>query len=423
MHTRTLAALAIPLLLAACGPGGASSDGDGTWVGTITTDGDVTTVVNESGSVWGGTATLVEEASIGVESGADEYMFGRIGAVYATDELIYVLDAQVPAVRVYDHDGTFVRTLGGEGQGPGEYTSPSLLTADNAGRVYLYDSRLGRINIYGPDGAVLDGWPFTTSRCCAWPMYTLTGEAAWAPVQEWNEDHSERRYGLQAVGPQGPYGEITWIPELEHQQATYKVEGDFEDTAPFSPWLLWNPAPDGRMLAGASDTYRFEVHDRDGSKLIVQRTWEPVPVPAEHKEWERRRTVSLRRRYNGADFTWDGAEIPDHKAAYTSLIPALSGETWVLRWGASIRLDDCTEDPIAEGYQAAYERPCWDNENIVDVFGADGRYLGEVDVPDGVDPFALTFSVDDDRVVAAVEDAEGVLKVKRYRLVRPGDAR
>ena len=39
---------------------------DGTWVGTITTEGNVTTVINEAGSVWGGAATLVEEASIGV---------------------------------------------------------------------------------------------------------------------------------------------------------------------------------------------------------------------------------------------------------------------------------------------------------------------------------------------------------------------
>ena len=54
------------LSLAACAT---QEDANGAWVGTTTTEGNVTTVVNESGSVWGGTATLVEEASIGVESG------------------------------------------------------------------------------------------------------------------------------------------------------------------------------------------------------------------------------------------------------------------------------------------------------------------------------------------------------------------
>ena len=52
----------------------------------------MTTVVNESGSVWGGTARLVEEMSIGVDIGADEYMFGHVYSVAAHDDRIYVLD-------------------------------------------------------------------------------------------------------------------------------------------------------------------------------------------------------------------------------------------------------------------------------------------------------------------------------------------
>ena len=97
----------------------------------------------------------------------------------------------------------------------------------------------------------------------------------------------------------------------------------------------------------------------------------------------------------------------------------MSGETWVVRQGASVRLADCAEDPIDEGLNASYERPCWDNENIVDVFGADGRYLGEVDLPDGV---ALNaFSVDDRRIVTLVQGSDDVARVRRYRLVLPGE--
>ena len=36
---------------------------DTAWVGTITIEGNVTTVINESGSVWDGTATLVASSS------------------------------------------------------------------------------------------------------------------------------------------------------------------------------------------------------------------------------------------------------------------------------------------------------------------------------------------------------------------------
>ena len=47
---------------AACGPPAPTEDGAG-WVGTMTTDGNVTTVVTDSGSVWNGPVTLVEETS------------------------------------------------------------------------------------------------------------------------------------------------------------------------------------------------------------------------------------------------------------------------------------------------------------------------------------------------------------------------
>jgi len=414
-------AVSILLLAAACSPGGDGAASADTWVGTITTEGDVTTVVNESGSVWGGTATLVEEASIGVEAGPDEYMFGSIAGVYATDELIYVLDRQVPALRVYDLDGNFVRDLGSEGQGPGEFTSPALVAADDGGRAYVLDSRLRRINVYGPDGESLDTWPVPEPRCCVWPMYPLTGEAMWVPVQEWFNDRTERRFGIQAVGPSGPNGEISLIPELELEQATFLVEGEFEDIAPFSPWLTWNPAYYGRLLVGTSDQYRFEVHHPDGSRLMVSRYWDPVPVPADQKEYERRRKVAFRRRYNGPEFNWDGAEIPDHKAAYIALVPARSGETWVIRQGPSQRMTDCAEDPLEEGDRAAYERPCWVDEWIYDAFGADGRYLGDIEVPDGLPTIALSLFIDGDRVVAAVEGDDGVYRVKRYRLVPPGE--
>jgi len=420
--SRELLCLAvIALAIGACGGSSAPDETDGTWVGTITTEGNVTTVFNESGSVWGGTATLVEEASIGVESGADEYMFGMINAIYVTDERIYVVDGQVPALRVFDHDGNFIRNLGREGQGPGEFTSPSLVAADADGRLFLFDSRQGRIDVYGADGENLDPWPFTTSRCCVWPMYPLTGEAVWAPVQEWNEDHTERRFGLQAVGPTGPYGEVTWIPEIDYQRTTFEVEDGFDAVTPFSAWLVWAPAPYGGLLVGASDRYRFEIHQRDGSSTVVERYWEPVPVSPEEKEWERQRTLAFHRALNNPEADWDGAEIPDHKPAYGSLLPTFSGEVWVSRRGRSRRLPDCAESPLAEGHPAGYERPCWADEGAVDVFGADGRYRGEVDVPDEIRLDPMWTSIDGLRVVAVVQDDAGTYKVKRYRLELPAE--
>jgi hypothetical protein len=83
--------LASIVLAVACGPTDEAVK-DATWVGTITTKDGVSTVYNESGSVWSGNATVIEEASIGVEAGPDELMFGDVVWLYEAGGTIYVVD-------------------------------------------------------------------------------------------------------------------------------------------------------------------------------------------------------------------------------------------------------------------------------------------------------------------------------------------
>jgi len=74
-------ALVAVLAIAACGGPGGESSAASEWVSESISEGDITTVRTISGSVWGGTATLEEEASIGVESGDDAYMLGSVRAI------------------------------------------------------------------------------------------------------------------------------------------------------------------------------------------------------------------------------------------------------------------------------------------------------------------------------------------------------
>jgi hypothetical protein len=112
-----------------------------------------------------GVATLKEELSIGVADGAEEYMLGEIADIaLARDGSIYVFDRQVPAIRHYDTQGKFLRTIGRRGQGPGEYHSASGLAALRDGRLLLWDTGNWRINVYAANGDVLTNGP----RPAAW---------------------------------------------------------------------------------------------------------------------------------------------------------------------------------------------------------------------------------------------------------------
>jgi hypothetical protein len=399
------------VLAAACGRASETAPTIGSWAGTITTEGNVTTVVNESGSVWGGKARLVEEASIGVESGAPEYMLGRISSVHADGQRIAVLDPQARMVRLYDYAGNFIANVGGPGEGPGELRRPELLTMDGAGAIYVLDVGDHRIHQFAADGGFVTAWSGAEPACCIWKPVPAPEGRLWMPVEVVDRTTRERRSGFQLHGPEGPEGEVSWLPEIPFDPPTYRVDG--RDTAtPLAPRISWNITPAGGLVAGAGDRYRFETVAADGSKIVVERYWEPTPIDPDEREWWRRLTVAMTSR-RIAGWSWDGAEIPRTKPAFSMLVPAMSGDIWVRRDTGTVRLDDCMKDPLAELPGEGRIEPCFRGVFVLDVFGSDGRYLGEVETPPG---FGL-FHADGETVVAVVTDEAGTLRVKRYRLV------
>ena len=405
----------------ACSTESPESNADGTWVGTITREGDVTTVINESGSVWGGTARLVEEASIGVEVGADEYMFGEVRGVFASAEHVYVVDRQVPIVRMYTLAGEHVRDIGRGCQGPGEYRNPGIIRGDEAGRLFLQDHGGRRFNVYSESGEVLVTWQATRFVCCAFPMVMAPDGLLWTPVRHGPPGSGMPDYAAQGYGPNGPVGAVRLPRKPDFKMAWVDVMGGPMPVT-YTPLFTWNVSYSGAIVAGASDRYRFEVQRVDGSTLAIEHYAPLTPVYEEEAEWYRRRTIaSVRQEPGSGTWNWDGAEMPTSKPAFSELIPVLSGDIWVARQGPGERVPDCVADPLEEGAEDAREHPCWRDTWIIDVFGADGRYLGDVEPIRHVWPIAATTFVRGNTVVAAVEDDAGTIVVKRYRLVLPGE--
>ncbi len=435
MNLRSIVVVsALALSVVACGPQESATDPVGTWVGTITTEGDVTTVINESGSVWGGTARLVEEASIGVDIGADEYMLSYVLSVFGTDEHIYVVDLQADLVRRYDHDGVYVDTIGGGGQGPGEYTAPMMVTVAPDGRILVFDSLSRRTQVYGPDGESLGYWPAQNFGCCSWPMMIGSDGAVWMPTRTRFPDERESVYGIQVFGPDGPMGDnypvrVIDVPEVSvtvgnrvlTQTPTSTMHRESE-IAPFAPRFTWTPAGAELIVAGASDRYRFEVQQRGETVLVAEKYWEPVPIDPEHAEWQRKATVAALRGLE-PDWTWNGSGMPEHHPAFGGIVVTTGGEFWVARFGPSLRVADCVEEPLAEGVDAGlvFENACWRNVYVLDAFDQEGRYLGEIDKPVNMQPYPPWTHVVGDRVIGVEIDDLGLWVVKRYRLVLPGE--
>ena len=413
-HLVNVRAVALIALTIGCAPE-RSTAGAGTWIGTTTTERKVTTVVTESGSVWSGDATLVEELAIGVESGPEEYMFGEIASVFADDSSIYVVDEQAPAVRVYDLKGRYLRDLGRAGEGPGEYRRPWLVARRPDGRVLVADRGTRRILVYRVDGVSTDEvYPMGSGVAFgSWPLHVDDHGRPWLPYREYDIlDPAARRSPRFSVRPhdhEGPTGDPVMIPE-------FPVEGVSSSggAGRFGPRMVWDMSASGTMLLGTSDRYRFERREPDGNRTVVKKNWDRVPVHEQEAAYFRRLSTVFER---------PAPPMPDAKPAFLALLGAPTGETWVLRQGPGIKIPDCNDRPES-AEQALAADPCWQDSLFFDVFDGAGRFLGRIDLPEEMrDPmsrWALRPHFERDRVNAIVMDDAGTLRVKRYRLATPG---
>ncbi len=94
--------------------------------------------------------TLEEDLRLfGPEGG----QFGVIGALAADSKgNIYVLDGLAQEIHVFDPGGSFARTLGGEGEGPGELRMATGLAFDPGDTLWVVDPLAKRYSVFAPDG-------------------------------------------------------------------------------------------------------------------------------------------------------------------------------------------------------------------------------------------------------------------------------
>jgi sugar lactone lactonase YvrE len=76
---------------------------------------------------------------------------------------VWVTDTGHDRVMVYSLDGTYIRTVGGSGSGPGEFDEPVGLALDAAGDVYVADMYNSRVEVFDASGRYLrefrvEGW-------------------------------------------------------------------------------------------------------------------------------------------------------------------------------------------------------------------------------------------------------------------------
>ena len=385
----------------------------------VETVGDTTVVRTLAGSEWRAEASLVPEVSIGALDGAEEYTFGGVWSIAVdADRRVYVFDGQAQHVRVFDSAGAYVETLGGRGEGPGEFSRAEAISVLPDGRLVVRDPGNTRIQTFGPRPGEMEEWTYEVAGLySSSPLYTDSRGRTFLHTSDLSRDDFAMH--VIVLGPDGTHVDTLPEPSSTYEPPIVRAEFGGGSSAtyivPFSPAFVWTVHSSGHFITGLPTEYRIELA-RDDGVLRIERVTDAAPVHDEERAQERERIVS-RMRGMDPDWTWNGPDIPDRKPFFAELLAGRDGRIWVRLASEARPVQNAYPDPDDTSPAAVL----WRDPVRYDVFEPDGTYLGVVATPEAFSPSPDPI-FDREHVWAVTRDGLGVERVVRYRIV-VGDGR
>jgi hypothetical protein len=337
-----------------------------------------------------------------VEGDVEELLSEVVGAVRLADGTVAVADA-AQEVRFFGPGGGHVRTVGGPGEGPGEFTGLAALARHPGGGVWAWDFSLRRVTRISGDGEIddvvtLDPEPPVLSPVGALPDGTFVFKQLWGAGATAAATRTGLRRDPVAVVRLDASGALLDTLDLVPGREVHIEEEDGRGvmiTPPFGRNAVGTVRGD-RVVVGSQETFEVRELAPDGAVLRVLRLPSRDvgldPADARRLLDERveaappERRATLRRSLGAIPF-------PESRPAHGGLLADREGNLWVSEWAPFPRVPGR-----------------WT------VFGPDGRWLGEVEMPPGFQPT----DIGDDWLVGVQRDEMDVEYVLVFPLVKPG---
>jgi hypothetical protein len=120
--------------------------------------------------------TLVENAVAGLDGPEESLLFLPTNLIIDTEGNLYIADAGQHAILVFDRDGKFIRAIGREGDGPGEFRMPAVSYFSWNGELVVEDPGNGRRSFLSMDGEFLRSENMGPVFMSGSPIQTVKGE-------------------------------------------------------------------------------------------------------------------------------------------------------------------------------------------------------------------------------------------------------
>jgi len=362
------------------------------------------------------TASLIESASIGQMDGPDHQILVQISGVTADldRERIFIVDYRIPILRMYDFEGQFIKNIGREGAGPGEYRGPiGVAVHPLDGTIFLRTS-MRQIIIYSPEGEYREYRRIPHTGVVPGNLFISHDGIPYTQQNLSDGSTGERIRTFMGIGSEGTAVDTILAPIFDNESP--RLTGNETSTLlPFGAFGIWTISPSGARISGVPHTYTFFIDTADGHRITTGRESSLVEVDPREAAWKRKMIEQYFRRWEPS-WRWRGPSIPKTKPAYHGFYADLSDRIWVQRPGPGILIEDGIEDP--ETFDEARLNPRWRDSALLDVFTIDGEFLWEVEIPEGCDRMRIWWARED-QVLVQVSDEDGVPMVKRFRLQPP----
>lgn len=276
--------------------------------------------------VWN--ATLLHE--IGATGSAFE--FGTIRSVLLDRRgQVYVVDPSNRTIPVFDSMGVFLRQVGRDGSGPGEYRTPySIAWLDD--QLALLDPGNGRIGLFDSAGAWVTSWPAPLITGGNVVRLHRTPPLFWSLALRSREGRSAPVFvRYSQAGPVDTMAVVQVAPTETRPRMCARPDGAMSYFAtPFGASFIAIPTPAGAQAVALTSRYQVTFVDAEGDTLrVLERSVAPTPITdaewdSANGEWNR-----FRREWPTADCDRGDFARPAVKPPVVSMFHDEVGRLWV----------------------------------------------------------------------------------------------
>jgi hypothetical protein len=359
-------------------------------------------IVESFSPAWGPAGRRIDAQPV-VRIGREEegpYQFGLLfsGRLLENGALAIPVP-QAQEVRIFDSTGTHVRSIGGQGEGPGEFQSLFQVFRFPGDSLAGFDRRLGRTTVISTSTGGHRSFPTTPDG--NFDLFGVVGDGQCLMYSPGGAYHPELPPGLQWVptevlSVEPSNGSSRVIRTLPGRQQFIEPDGNTRQVIP-ALYSIQAAADEG-FYWGTPDRYEIGFYDANGRlRRMLRRRTEPVPVAPDmiqawidsQLEWVERtqgeRAVPRYRR------TYEEAHFQDFMPHFEWAFVDRDHRLWV---GAH----------------------SWPSDQAIprvwSVFSPEGVWLGDLDAPEGV----RIVDAEGDRVLGIWMDQLEVPYVQLHRM-------